>query len=172
MYSWPLKISERRYLLGLFLNSLKDEVRAELKLHSFHTLEQSMNLDEMVESRNNLLLKSNAGGVGKIVGSQVPSRFGGNSFQNRGSAGVTNTGFSGMRASWPRSLGRGYRQLSEYKEKRLKGLCFACDERYTLDHVCKNKHFKFLNVEEEPDIGVEPKWQDAVEDLGGAMNSL
>ena len=27
MYSRPLKITERRYLLGLFLNGLKDEVR-------------------------------------------------------------------------------------------------------------------------------------------------
>ena len=43
MYSQALKISEHRYLLGLFLNGLKDEVRAQLKLHSFHTLDQLMN---------------------------------------------------------------------------------------------------------------------------------
>ena len=39
MYSWPLKISEHRYLLGLFLNGSKDEIRAKLKLRTFHTLD-------------------------------------------------------------------------------------------------------------------------------------
>ena len=63
MYSQPLKIFKHRYLLGLFLNGLKDEVRAELKLHTFHTLEQLMNLAEMVESRNILLIKSSARGM-------------------------------------------------------------------------------------------------------------
>ena len=63
----------------------------------------------------------------------------------------------------------GYRQLSdeEYKEKRLKGLCFSCDEKYTLEYVCQNKQFKFLLIEEEPEVGSEPEWQDAVKDLGG-----
>ena len=93
MYSQPLKISERRYLLGLFLNGLKDEVRAELKLHSFHTLEQLMNLAEMVESRNNLLLKSTVRGVGKVMGYQGSTRFGG--APHRSNVGGSNAGGSG-----------------------------------------------------------------------------
>ena len=68
MYSRPLKIFERSYLLGLFLNGLKDEVRAELKLHSFHTLDQLMNLAEMVESRNSMLVKNSSKGGSKGVG--------------------------------------------------------------------------------------------------------
>ena len=62
----------------------------------------------------------------------------------------------------------------ECREKRIKGLCFACDERYTPDHVCENKQFKFLIIEEELDVGVEPEWQDVVEDLGGGgfVNTL
>ena len=55
----------------------------------------------------------------------------------------------------------------EYKEKRVKGLCFACDERYTPEHMCKNKQFKFLILEEEPKGVGKPEWQDAMEDLGG-----
>ena len=135
MYSRPLKISERKYLLGLFLNGLKDKVRAELKLHSFNNLEQLMNLAKMVESSSNLLLKSSARGRGKMVGSQGSTRSGGTPFLNKGSGGVPNAGGGGVIREEPKSIrhslrGSGYRQLSdeEYKGKRVKGLCFACDE--------------------------------------------
>ena len=55
MYSRPLKITERRYLFGLFLNGLKDDVRAELKFHSFHTLDELIDIAKMVESHNKML---------------------------------------------------------------------------------------------------------------------
>ena len=67
MYSSLFKVTERRYLLGLFLNGLKDEVRAELKLQSFHTLDELMDLAELVESRNQLLSR---------CGSKPTNRFG------------------------------------------------------------------------------------------------
>ena len=50
-------MTERRYLVGILLNGLRDEVRAELKLHTFNTLDELMNLGELVESRNSLLNK-------------------------------------------------------------------------------------------------------------------
>ena len=50
-------------------------------------------------------------------------------------------------------LGRGreLKHLSneEYREKRLKGLCFFCEERFTPEHVCKNKNLRFMIIEEE-----------------------
>ena len=55
MYSRPLKITERRYLFGLFLTGLKDDVRAELKFHSFHTLDELIDIAKMVESHNKML---------------------------------------------------------------------------------------------------------------------
>ena len=53
--------------------------------------------------------------------------------------------------------GRGYKQLSdeEYREKWSRDLCFACDEHYIVEHVCKNKQFKFMLIEEELDQGVD-----------------
>ena len=57
MYSSLLKVSEYLYLLGLVLHGLKDEVRAELELQSFHTLDEAMDLAKLVESRNLMLLK-------------------------------------------------------------------------------------------------------------------
>ena len=48
---------------------------------------------------------------------------------------------------------RGLKHLSneEYREKRLKGLCFICEKRFTSEHVCKNKHLRFMTIEEEPE---------------------
>lgn len=44
--------------------------------------------------------------------------------------------------------GRPYRQLTgkELEEKRSKGLCFVCDEKYTPGHQCKGKQLFKLDV--------------------------
>lgn len=40
---------------------------------------------------------------------------------------------------------------AELSEKRTKGLCFQCDEKFELGHICKNKAELYLLelVEEE-----------------------
>ena len=45
----------------------------------------------------------------------------------------------------------GFRSLfdEEYKEKRAKGLCFTCDEKFTLEHMCMNKHYHYMVIEEK-----------------------
>lgn len=60
------------------------------------------------------------------------------------------------------SWSRGFRPLpdAEYRDRRLKGLCFTCDKKYSVEHVCKNKHFKLMVLEgneefEEPASLVE-----------------
>lgn len=70
--------------------------------------------------------------------------------------------------------GWGYKQLidDEYRDKRLKGLRFTCDEMYTSDHICENKHFKFMITDNEVEMVSEPEWQDALEELGRIINVL
>ena len=51
-------------------------------------------------------------------------------------------------------------------------MSFKCDERYTQGHVRKNKHFRILIIEDEPDVVQEGEWQDALEELGGTMQQL
>jgi len=43
-----------------------------------------------------------------------------------------------------------FKQLSleEIQKKRMKGLCFAYDEKLSPNHVCKNKNLKILMLEE------------------------
>ena len=74
LYSSALHIIERLYLVGIFLNGLKDEVRAKLKLHIFNTLDKLMDLAELVESHNALLNKGNHRGL--MCSGFVPSSRG------------------------------------------------------------------------------------------------
>ena len=105
-----------------------------------------------------------------LESSVVPRTHGGSVPLGAGSSNVRDD----PRSTIPPGRDKGFRQLSdeEYKEKRLKGLCFKCDERYAPEHVCKNKHFRFLIIEDEPNIVQDGEWQDALEDLGGTMQQL
>lgn len=48
-------IGNSNYLKGIFMNELKEETRAELRLHSLRTLEELMDLAVLVEPRNMIL---------------------------------------------------------------------------------------------------------------------
>ena len=165
-----LKVHEKKYCKTIFLNGLKEEVRAELTLHSVDTLSQMMDMAELIDSRNKVFLKGGSGGRtgGRDPGWGRSSGF----FPNaRGASGDmsgktslansigTPTASSTASHSIPKpgggvrfgANGRGFRSLSdeEYKEKRAKGLCFTCDEKFTPEHVCKNKHYRYMIIEED-----------------------
>ena len=46
VYSGPLETTERRYRLGIFLNGLKENTRAETKLHGHRTLAEMFEVAE------------------------------------------------------------------------------------------------------------------------------
>ena len=48
-YVGPLNIVKSRYLKGIFLNELKEDVIAEIKLHLVETLNQVMNLADLID---------------------------------------------------------------------------------------------------------------------------
>lgn len=69
---------------------------------------------------------------------------------------------------WCQPNPRGSKILTskEIDEKRAKGLCFGCDEKYTAGHKCKRHHLFMLEIEDDevttcteaelaPDITVE-----------------
>lgn len=53
----------------------------------------------------------------------------------------------------------------EPKEKRVKGLCFSCDEKYTPGHKYKNQ--KLFRLEKEPED--EEEMELGIEDEGGTL---
>ena len=50
-----------------------------------------------------------------------------------------------------------YQRLTytELKERRKKGLCFSCDEKYAPNHVCKNKKIFYIQTIEEEELDDE-----------------
>ncbi|CAL5431290.1 unnamed protein product [Camellia sinensis] len=48
----------------------------------------------------------------------------------------------------------------ELEERRMKGLCYRCDERYFKGHVCKKKQLFMLEAEDEEDV-----FEDVVQDM-------
>ena len=168
-----LKVHERKYCKTIFLNGLKEEVRAELILHPIEMLSQMMDKAELIDSGNKVFFKGVSGGsmVGGDMGPMrsfgtFPSgRVGG---ANKGSLGSSNvipgassaTSHSDHKPVGGSNIGsarRGFRALSdkEYREKRAKGLCFTCDEKFTPEHVCKNKHYRYMVIEEDEVITEE-----------------
>lgn len=50
----------------------------------------------------------------------------------------------------------------EMSERRAKGLCYLCDEKYTPDHYCKNKKTQLFSMEIEGDD--EDIFEDVIQD--------
>nr|KYP49650.1 hypothetical protein KK1_028622 [Cajanus cajan] len=49
---------------------------------------------------------------------------------------------------------------AEMQVRRDKGLCYTCDEKFTPQHRCPNRHFMILQVDDDPSI-IEAETQDS-----------
>ncbi|KAJ1437554.1 Retrotransposon gag domain [Sesbania bispinosa] len=125
-YAGALKGVEQEYLMSVFLNGLRKEIAAEVKLYEPKSLSEMMSKALMIEEKN------------LAVGEY--GRYGGGNSSSRAS---NSTG--GFRGNT-----RGFKRLSneELQEKYKKGLCFRCYEKFGPDHVCKNKKFRMLLLDE------------------------
>ncbi|KAJ1390902.1 Retrotransposable element Tf2 [Sesbania bispinosa] len=57
LYAGPLRGTDQEYLKGIFLNGLREEVKAELKLHPAGTLAELMNNAQMIDEKNQALVR-------------------------------------------------------------------------------------------------------------------
>lgn len=60
----------------------------------------------------------------------------------------------------------------ELDERKAKGLCFWCDERFVLDHKCKNKKSNFLYMVDDDGKEVECKTREQIMQIEGIYNNL
>jgi len=68
----------------------------------------------------------------------------------------------------PSFKGRGFRSLTdaEVLDKKAKGLCFRCDEKFGPGHICQNKQLQVLLLKEgmdEESTEQESKREDEIE---------
>ncbi|KAL2894117.1 Retrotransposon-derived protein PEG10 [Bienertia sinuspersici] len=163
----PLEGVPEEIAMGQFVNGLKDDIKAEVRVLGPKTLDQAMDLAMKIEEKGR-------------VGSNNPKWRGPgpNSYKGTNSP---NSNFTYPKTSAPsisplssyppsvnsspyysyqRSLGNPatkpvgeVRRLSEkeLQEKREKGLCFRCDEKWSVNHRCRRKELSILlsQVEDE-----------------------
>ena len=63
---------------------------------------------------------------------------------------------------------------SELREKREKGLCYNCDQKYTLTHCCRNRYLLLLGTDDDDGQLIESDLADSHldEDIPGDISSL
>jgi hypothetical protein len=132
----PIRREERVMLDSIFLNGLKEEIQAELKLYDCRDLAEIMDHALLLEEKNDALMKRGAGGKekgewkdrGGTVKFRDPGDFGGAKRDSDRRVTVGGDKFKGKRLS-----------PAELEERHKKGLCFKCGDKWGRDHTCKFK---------------------------------
>ena len=169
----PLDRVPESILMGQFLNGLSDVIKAEVRLWNPVSLEQAMEMALRVEERNQVTAGKKFSGISPKTGSysasfKAPSAGGTSLYSASHPAAsirswATQAGESQNSVSSPKlsvsspNKGGELRRLSdkELQEKRARGLCFKCDEKWSQGHRCKKKELSVLVIDDEEDEGLD-----------------
>jgi hypothetical protein len=123
-------------LLSCFISGLKPEIRREVLAQQPATLNQASGLARLQEEKINDMQRFSRN---QLANSWPTPK---SSPAPASSSGVPSAPLLPMPASRPR-----FRQLTaaEMDERREKGLCFNCDERYAKGHRCKGRFLMFVS---------------------------
>ncbi|XP_024017591.1 uncharacterized protein LOC112090471 [Morus notabilis] len=155
-------------LESAFVNGLKPEVRAEVRMMKPNGLGRIMEFTQRVEERNQLVrgpktqMSSFNSWNRNISASQGLGLRSGLSYG--GGSRATNTSVavgcpSGISEKTKESTSgmAPYRRLTDAKiqTKREKGLCYRCDGKYSFGYRCPNRELQVLLVREEDEVAEE-----------------
>lgn len=159
----PLERIPEEIAKGQFLNGLKEEIKVEVRLLGPKNLDNAMDLALMVEDklRVGASKKSEQRGGHSVFnrGSYTPSNVtvpSRGNFSNSTTGSVSPTSYSqassatsspgGNRSFISGKSGGEVRRLSdaEMQVKRAKGLCYRCDDKWSIGHKCKRKELSVL----------------------------
>ncbi|XP_052202680.1 uncharacterized protein LOC127808263 [Diospyros lotus] len=170
-----LEVSEA-FLKGHFINGLKPEIRAEIKVLQPRGLDRIMTMAQCIEDKNAAMLSCNRTfGPARcnfpthsttIVIRPPPIQSRSPTLYSRVVSQASNKlSVAGSGSNVP------FKRLSEAerKAKREKGLCFRCDEKYLVSHQCKNKelHVMMIYDEEMEEEGVKVETREGREEEVG-----
>lgn len=124
-----------------FINGLKPEIKADVRLLSPSSLGQLIEVAQKVEDRNLALKAIPAQKHTKETA--APNRW----LEMKLEAFPTRTVMVGEKLAdlrWKYTT----RKMSgtEWQQCREKGLCFRCDEKYTAGHQCKKRELRVLLI--------------------------
>ncbi|XP_061361978.1 uncharacterized protein LOC133305749 [Gastrolobium bilobum] len=145
-------------LQSYFESGLKTEIRKEVRLHLPESLEDAISLAKVVEDK---------------LTDRAPSRFGPyRNFTSNNSSnqpGLLPTPANGIVPYTPPSKTNiPIKRLSsaEMAEKREKGLCYYCEEKFHRNHKCKGQMFLLL-IQDEDEDEIEVELEVTNEKIGG-----
>ncbi|KAF7810715.1 Retrovirus-related Pol polyprotein from transposon 17.6 [Senna tora] len=179
LFSAPLKDAPEDMLIGTFLNGLKEEIRAELRMVRAQNLLEVMDMAHKIEDRNKVLeklkedqeqnnraskaftgpkwnpIKPNFSKPFNIA-SELTKTAASNTASSSNSRKTESKDGDARPANSTASTNKSkYRRLTdeEIARKRRLGECFTCDEKWGPTHKCKNKQLHLLilsgSLEEE-----------------------
>lgn len=169
----PLQRIPEEILLGQFINGLKEEVKVEVRLLNPLSLEQAMEYAVKVEEKNKATGWKKFGvstvktGTYTYSSKGYPPSMGTYSMQSSPtSVRSWASGASESQASVnaPKysmgSVTKGggeVRRLTdkELQDKRAKGLCFRCDDKWQVGHRCKRRELSVLLMEDKDEDGTD-----------------
>ncbi|KAF1883871.1 hypothetical protein Lal_00038364 [Lupinus albus] len=172
------------FVMGIFLNGLKEEIRIKVMLYEFETLPEVIQKAILIEQKNVIVEKRSTEGYATTAGpyrnntcNRVVSLDSSTSSNNKRewSSVVSMAGASRtvQEAESSKNMGEYMRLTSaEMKEKREKGLCFRCDEPFTRDHICKNKQLRTIILAEEEKAEKEGEAEEDMEIFNSLQLSL
>ncbi|KAL5704564.1 hypothetical protein ACHQM5_022972 [Ranunculus cassubicifolius] len=122
------------YLIGCFIAGLKDEIRLDLKIKKPRSLSEAIGVARLIEERNNLEDKSSLSSNPIIP----PTTSLGNN--------TTTDGLLGASPSHPNHNTMPFKKINgqEARDRREKGLCYYCNEKYAPGHKCRQPQFYMI----------------------------
>lgn len=124
------------FFISCFVSGLKEEIRGGVQMFRPKSISEAMGLARLQEDTFEALNKKNRVSTKPYIPPLTPSPR----LPETGPK-LTETGTS-IRKMTQR----------DFDDRRAKGLCFGCDEKYFRGHVCKKKQIFMLEAEEEEEI--------------------
>ncbi|XP_061968341.1 uncharacterized protein LOC133691764 [Populus nigra] len=137
------------FLIGCFVAGLRDEIHIDVKIKHPHTLTEAIGVARLIEERNLLQRKTHL--PIRSSSMNLPSRAPANS-----AAGVLGPPPSQRPNLSPTSFRRITTQ--EARERREKGLCFYCDEKFKPGHRCERP--QLFMIEDSSNTSLEEEITD------------
>lgn len=163
----PLDRVSEDILLGHFVNGLKEEIKAEVRLMNPVSLEHAMELAVQVEEKHKVISYKKLGlssiktgsysGYSKgastvspssaYVSASPPNSRSWGTHSPESQASVRST----MSTVSTAQTGGDVKRLTdkELQEKRAKGLCYRCDAKWAVGHRCKNKELSVMLIADD-----------------------
>ncbi|XP_062092349.1 uncharacterized protein LOC133798158 [Humulus lupulus] len=159
-------VSEQMYL-NFFVWGLKLEIRRELLISRPCDLADAMAKAQLFEDRNDDM-------VNRSRTSNTPSGWLPKQGQNLGSPSSgpgftvptgTHSNTQSLSGAKQAAVPLPIKRLtpSEMRDKRERGLCFTCDEKYSFGHKCKNRVLVLCGTDEDNDTLLSPEEEETTD---------